>query len=225
MPTPSTQNSSVARSAHPCGKPHLGWFTLSHCGVVDASGSVTSKAAPDITSTDAMLAFIERPLKYYPRMTTEARFALGATHLALTSLRMARPDLKEIGVLAAGFNGTLEANQNYFRDYLASGRTMGRGNLFIYTLPTSALGEVAIALGLTGPTMHLHADAKPIAAMLQHANRLIADGEAQAILCLWTDSKAAVCLAVDENTANAPDIAEMEPFELAESLAKNARSK
>ena len=171
-----------------------------------------------------MLAFIGRPLKYYPRMTTEARFALGATHLALTSLKKARPELKEIGVLAAGFDGTLEANQNYFRDYLASGRTMGRGNLFIYTLPTSALGEVAIALGLTGPTMHIHADTKPIAGMVHHARQLITDGEADAMLCLWTDARAAICIAVDDRTAIAPDIAEMEPLLLADALAKEVNS-
>ncbi|MGQ9499188.1 MAG: hypothetical protein ACUVQ6_02265 [Dissulfurimicrobium sp.] len=39
----------------------------------------------------------------------------------------------------------------YFRDYLDSGRRLARGALFIYTFPSSLLGEAAIHFGLKGP--------------------------------------------------------------------------
>ena len=76
------------------------------------------------------------------------------------------------------------------------GRTLGRGNLFIYTLATSALGEVAIGLSLTGPSMFIQDDARPVTAMLRHGEQMVADGEAGGMLALWSDSSAAVCLAI-----------------------------
>jgi hypothetical protein len=102
----------------------------------------------------------------------------------------------EIGLLCARSEGLLLANEEYFRDYVAMGRTLGRGNLFIYTLATSALGEVAIALALTGPSMFIQDDARPLAALVRHGEQMVADGEAGGMLVLWSDSSAAVCLAI-----------------------------
>ncbi len=74
---------------------------------------------------------------------------------------------------------------------------MGRGNLFIYTLPTSTMGEVAIALELQGPSMYLHEARQPLSTLMEQAAHLIGDGEAAAMLALWNDEHAAVCLAID----------------------------
>ncbi len=104
--------------------------------------------------------------------------------------------LREIGLLAAGSEGLLQANEQYFRDYVATGRTLGRGNLFIYTLATSALGEVAIVLSLTGPSMFIQDDARPLSALVRHGEQMIADGEAGGMLALWSDASAAVCFAI-----------------------------
>lgn len=103
----------------------------------------------------------------------------------------------EIGLVCGDFDGCLAANQEYFRDYVATGRTVGRGNLFIYTLPTSVLGEVAIVLSLTGPCLFIHDETRPLAALARHAREFVADGEADAMLALWSDSSAAVCLAIE----------------------------
>jgi hypothetical protein len=103
----------------------------------------------------------------------------------------------EIGIVSAGSDGCLAANQEYFRDYVACGRTLGRGNLFIYTLATSVLGEVAIVLSLTGPSLFIHDDVRPLPSLARHAQRLVADGEAAGMLALWSDPHAAVCMAID----------------------------
>ena len=80
---------------------------------------------------------------------------------------------------------------------MANGRTLGRGNLFIYTLPTSALGEVAIALSLTGPCMFIHEGDDPVASLGRIGGQIISDGEASGMLGLWSDSEAAVCLLIE----------------------------
>jgi 3-oxoacyl-(acyl-carrier-protein) synthase len=171
-----------------------------------------------------MLAMIQRPLKYLARMTDECRLCLCAAHMALRAAEW--NDTREIGLLAAGDAGVLQADQNYFRDYAASGRSMGRGNLFIYTLPTSTLGEVAIALNLTGPAMHIHDDANPLVALIRHANQSIADGEAGGMLVLWSDLHAAICLAIDagsEQSSLTPMPSGSTPGQMANALAAMAR--
>jgi 3-oxoacyl-(acyl-carrier-protein) synthase len=174
----------------------LAWFCSEHCGALAPGGRSSHQPAPDLSDTDEVLALIGRAVKYYPRMTSEARSSLCAARLAMNAAGWDDGSDREIGILAAGYEASLQANQKYFRDYVSSGRSMGRGNLFIYTLPTSTMGEIAIALSLAGPTMHVHDDASPLAALVAHADQLIAAREADGMLCLWSDSQAAVCVVV-----------------------------
>jgi hypothetical protein len=76
--------------------------------------------------------------------------------------------------------------------------------LFIYTLPTSAPSEVAIALSLTGPCLFVEEDAHPLPALIRHAERMVADGEADRMLAIWSDARVAVCMAVDGDEHHDP---------------------
>jgi hypothetical protein len=185
------------------------WFCAEHCGVYAPQGS-----SQQLTPPGDCLALVARPVKYFSRMTEEARACLCAASLALRGAQW--PDGIEIGTLSAGQQGVVRANQEYFRDYVANGRSLGRGNLFIYTLPTSALGEVAIALNLCGPCLFWQSEVQPIASMIHQAQRLCSDGEADAMLVFWSDAHAAICLAVDTSQGPAfPELSnETEPLEL-----------
>ncbi|MGD0767652.1 MAG: hypothetical protein ABSB42_05580 [Tepidisphaeraceae bacterium] len=242
-----------------------GWYCKEHCGVVAAKGLSWQKPAPSAPAD--MLALVGRPIKYFARMTGEARCCLCAASLALkgadwwesfplapgfagvsrderSATNVGREDRsilaqtpaepgangkrqppQEIGLLSAGSEGLLRANQEYFRDYVAMGRTLGRGNLFIYTLATSALGEVAIGLSLTGPSMFIQDDARPVTAMLRHGEQMVADGEAGGMLALWSHSSAAVCLAIaagagGETSIPLPAGEERNPLELCRTLQR-----
>jgi hypothetical protein len=170
-----------------------GWFNLQTHGAVGPSGKSWHKASPDVSQSAPILEIVERPVKYLPRMTVETRCCLCAAALAM---KAADWQGGEIGLLSAGADGLLKANEEYFRDYVATGRSLGRGNLFIYTLTTSILGEVAIALSLTGPSMFVQHDSDPAAAMLRDAGQMIADGEAKRFLAFWSDAESAICYAV-----------------------------
>jgi hypothetical protein len=173
----------------------IAWFSLENYGVFAPDGNSWQKPSPQLSATAEVLALIDRPVKYYGRMTGECRFCLCAASVAL---RAVPSSAGEIGLIAGGFEGCLKANQEYFRDYVTCGRTMGRGNLFIYTLPSSVLGEVSIALGLTGPSLFIQDDGvEPLATLANHAQRLLDDAEAGRMLALWSDWRAAVCLVVD----------------------------
>jgi len=101
-----------------------------------------------------------------------------------------RPDL---GLLVSSPDGSRPANVEYFRDYLAGGRTLGRGNLFIYTLPTSAAAETAIALHLRGPLFYVGAGARPLRDLLCLADGILTRQESTGLLLVQSDAGQAAC--------------------------------
>jgi hypothetical protein len=194
----------------------VAWFCAEHCGSLARGGAALRKKAPALSVTEEVTALIGQPVKYYARMTNEARSCLCGAKLAIQA---AGWRAIEIGLLAASEKAWGMAEEEYFRDYLANGRSLGRGNLFIYTLPTSALGEVAIALKLTGPTLHISDDVGPIAGMIRHGEQMVGDGEAGGMLALWSDDQAAVCLAIDgRDGQDWLKLPECSPMELANHL-------
>jgi hypothetical protein len=198
----------------------VAWFCAEHCGVFVPGERSWQKPSPALSASVEMLALIDRPVKYYGRMTTESRSCLCAASLALRATSSPESGDQEVGLISANFDGCLEANQKYFGDYVACGRTLGRGNLFIYTLPTSAPGEVAIALELTGPCLFVEDDAAPLSSLVTHAQQFVADGEADRMLALWSDPRAALCMVVDGLAGDGPIFAglsrsEASPLQLA----------
>jgi hypothetical protein len=175
----------------------IAWFCADHHGVFTPAGESWQRPSPALSTSASAVKLIGRPVNYFSRMTTEARFCLCAASMALKASRWPESRGAEIGVASGGCDGCLAADQEYFRDYVASGRTLGRGNLFIYTLPTSVIGEVAIVLSLTGPCLFIHDEVRPLPSLARHAQRIVADGEAAGMLALWSDPRAAVCMAVD----------------------------
>jgi hypothetical protein len=134
-----------------------------------------------------------------------------------------------IGMIAGGYDTAAWAQQKYFDDYAANGRLLGRANLFIYTLPTSPMAEIAIPLWLNGPLIHVQDEASPVEGLLGHAREMIADSEAGGMLVLWADHEAAVCIAVgpeemESRCGRVPQSMEAGPLELANRFREVART-
>ena len=89
--------------------------------------------------------------------------------------------------------GALASNFAYFRDYVAYGRKLGRGNLFIYTLASSPLAEAAIHFGLQGPTFYMRHLEKTEENLLAQAEMMVRNQEAQAMLAVVLDTGRATC--------------------------------
>ncbi len=94
---------------------------------------------------------------------------------------------RDIGVIGLGFQPTQTINREFYQDYLDHQRVLGRGNLFIYTLPTAPLAEVSIACGLTGPTFFLEDDRRPLPALLTTAASSLARQQSEAVIGLWLE--------------------------------------
>jgi hypothetical protein len=132
-------------------------------------------------------------------MTEETRCCLCAAKFAMDGARW-KGDA-EIGMIGTASGGLIAANREYFRDYVENGRSMGRGNLFIYTLATSPLGETAIALSLTGPSLFMRQERDAMRFGIARAKQIAGDKEAAGMLVVASEARAAVCVAVDEESA------------------------
>jgi len=91
--------------------------------------------------------------------------------------------------------GAVAANAAYFKDFVDCGRTMGRGNLFIYTLPSSPLAEASIHFGLQGPLLYATNATGDMLDMIQTCSLLVTDGQAERMLLVrYTETGGFCCL-------------------------------
>jgi 3-oxoacyl-(acyl-carrier-protein) synthase len=101
-------------------------------------------------------------------------------------------DKQDIGIVGTNSEGSLQSDIEYFRDYLAGGRTLSRGNLFIYTLPSSPLGEAAIHFGLRGPVAYIASENHALTAVLDMADEMILANETPDMLAGTAEAEEAI---------------------------------
>ncbi len=116
-------------------------------------------------------------VKNLGRFDRATRMTIVACALALKDARLTAPE-GLTGLVGTNASGSLEANRAYFSDYLQAGRVLARGNLFIYTLPSSPLAETAIHFGLQGPLMYVGVTGGQVGDVLQAGVDLMDDGPA-----------------------------------------------
>jgi 3-oxoacyl-(acyl-carrier-protein) synthase len=157
--------------------------------------------APDCTLSAAARkqGIFAYPVKNFGRFDTTSKLTCCAVALALQDAGIAYAEGRRmpIGVIMTGNDGCLHANERYLRDYVESGRTLARGNLFIYTLPTSAAAEAAIHFGLAGPTLYIGSPSDGICAALDAAQRALDYDPTRAMLVVAATHEAALAIVVD----------------------------
>ncbi len=140
------------------------------------------------------------PFKNFGRLDSVSRMTCYAVALALkdAGIKYSLNRKQDIGIIGTNTSGSLQSDINYFKDYLDSGRTLSRGNLFIYTLPTSPLAEAAIYFGLQGPLLYMTLSQPGTAALLRDAGNMIVCGETSAMLAVKADEAEAVCFVLTQ---------------------------
>lgn len=132
-------------------------------------------------------------VKNIGRFDAVSRLICCACALALRDAGLSVEECRKqaIGLVGANAEGSLAANRAYFADYLQAGRKLGRGNLFIYTLPTSPLAEATIHFGLQACLLYVGFPAGGLPELLNTAAQLITDGQAARLLAVRADGQAA----------------------------------
>ncbi len=134
------------------------------------------------------------PVKNFGRLDNISRLTCYAVALALkdAGIKYSVTRKQDIGIICTNKSGSLQSDILYFKDDLESGRTLSRGNLFIYTPPSSPLGEAAIHFGLQGPLLYVTAADKPLQAALDTAFEMILLDESPAMLVGMAEEDEAV---------------------------------
>ncbi len=173
----------------------IGWITQTEYG------SVIRKERQDFTDIKLLHSRFQHesvflyPVKNFGRFDAVSKMTCCAGALALRDAGIAYSEhhKQDMGILGTNTVGCLESNVHYFRDYIETGRKIARGNLFVYTLPSSPLAEAAIAFGLQGPLLYMMFQQKKIPSLVRCAGKMILRGETQAMLAVKADENEAVC--------------------------------
>lgn len=143
------------------------------------------------------------PVKNFARFDFVSKMTCCLVALALGDANIAyQKDCKQnIGIIGTNSQGAIEANREYFKDYVVNGRKSSRANLFIYTLATSHLAEAAIHFKLQGPLFYESSFDISFSRLLQDAKGILRGSDMQNILVVENDQEKSACfvLSVDES--------------------------
>jgi 3-oxoacyl-(acyl-carrier-protein) synthase len=145
--------------------------------------------------------------RHYGRFDRASRLVCHALQLALADAGYgaARSLPEGSGLIGTGDMGTLAANQTYYSDYVRHGKLLGRSNLFLYTLPTSALAEAAIFWRLRGPLLHLGGGTEHDAHAFTIAEDLLSAGGAPCVLVCVATADSAVVTVLERSETKDPE--------------------
>ena len=135
------------------------------------------------------------PFKNIGRLDHISRMTAYTVAMALkdAGIVYAQDHKLDMGIIGTNASGSLCSDIRYFRDYLETGRTTSRGNLFIYTLPSSPLGEAAIHFGLQGPLLYMAGTENPLMMVMETAAEMMLLDEVPSMLAGIFGEDAAVC--------------------------------
>ena len=141
---------------------------------------------------------IDKEISNFRRISTNSKLYSLLTGLSIYDSRVDLSSLKteNFGVISCTHKASNMENMKYFNDYISAGRKMARGNLFVYTLPTSSLGEVAITYQLRGPLFYSNFTDNRMDMFLEQADFMIKTEQAEYLACIYTDTLSEICLII-----------------------------
>ncbi|NVN97883.1 MAG: hypothetical protein HXX17_01065 [Geobacteraceae bacterium] len=164
-----------------------GWVTSHGYGTLKSREEQVFAEGETIYSA-AKSSIFTRPVRNFGRLDRLSRITLATVALALKDAGIeASPEKKvDVGIIGTNSTGSLETDCDFFRDYLDNGRKLARANLFIYTLPSSPLGEASIHFGLKGALLYTAYGEDPLKSLLSTSALMIEAGEAGMMLAGMT---------------------------------------
>jgi len=161
----------------------IGWLTPEGYGCIRSELRHTyedGEGAHTLPKKD----IFSHPFKNFGRLDGISRMTAFGVSLALQDAGIEYSPLRKqnIGIVGTNAEGSLQSDKEYFRDYLEGGRTLSRGNLFIYTLPSSPIGEAAIHFGLLGPVVYAASESNALMAVLDMAVDMLLANEVPVML-------------------------------------------
>lgn len=178
----------------------IGWLTREAYGCI-RSGLCNSFAPAEGVRSLAKQDIFQYPFKNIGRLDSISRMTAYAVALALKDAEMeyASARKQEIGIIGTSSGGSLTSDVEYFKDYIQGGRTLSRANLFIYTLPSSPLGEAAIHFGFMGPLLYTASQGNSLTTVMDMSAEILATQEATLMLAGQAEDGEALYFVIGPN--------------------------
>lgn len=173
----------------------IGWLAAGEYGCIGRGER--SRLESGLNDAGSRKGLFARPFRNFGRLDPLSRMTVAGISLALRDGAVGcSPERKQdIGIIGTSSEGSLATDLRFFRDYVESGRKMARGGLFIYTLPSSPLGEAAIHFGLLGPLLYAGGGQNSFGEAIGMAERMLLREGSEAMLAGISGEDAAVyCL-------------------------------
>ena len=192
----------------------IGWITQTEYGCIRRP---MRKPYSDMRSLRADLqgdSLFSYPIKGFGKFDRISQMSCCVAALAFHDAEMsyAEDGKQDIGILGTNADGCLQSNLDYFNDYVVNGRTLGRANYFVYTLPSIPMSEAAIHFKCQGPLLYLMFPNTPAASLLRHADKMIFRGESTAMLAVMANEESAQSFMI----RRVGDVSEKKVFRLEE---------
>lgn len=179
----------------------IGWISGSSCGSLRLRRQEAFQEPSVLYTALEQEGVFSTPLKKVRWFCDlSQRFCL-ASGLALRDAGKPSLNSSQVGMLSLSRDGALDANLKYFKEYIQSGRKSAHGNLFINTLPTSPLAQVAMNLGFKGPIFHLSTAEPAMGGLLERAESLARRTEGLNLLCCVGGEKGVISFLMRPETA------------------------
>lgn len=171
-------------------KNNYGCLSRGSAGEIDSIGALAGRLIKE--------AIINDPIKDFGRFDKASKLSCCAVALAKYDAenRLNDNDVLDTGIIITGSEGCLRSNKKYYKDYVRNGKRLSRGNLFLYTLPSTPAAEAAIYSGLRGPVMYMHYPDGGIKDLVADAGRMIQNREASSMIVVRTDEDSSVSVVV-----------------------------
>jgi hypothetical protein len=173
----------------------IGWIDRAEYGCVRRRLRRPCSGLGSLRSTLQEESIFSYPVKGFSKYDRVSKMTCCAMALALSDAGMAYSEdrKQDIGIVGTNSDGCLQSNLAFFDDYVKNGRTLGRANLFVYTLPSIPVAEAAIHFKCQGPLLYLGFPGSPVASLLREADRMIQRGEAEAMVAVRASEQDAQC--------------------------------
>lgn len=167
-------------------------------------GCVTKKMRcpyPDIGSLRSELrdaSVLLYPMKGFGKYDLASKMTCCVVALALYDAEVTYSEgrKQDVGILGTNSDGCLQANVDFFKDFIEHGRGSGRASLFVNTLPSIPVAQAAIYFKLQGPLLYMTFPPKQVPSLLRHCDRMILRGESPAMLAVRASEEDALCFYV-----------------------------
>jgi 3-oxoacyl-[acyl-carrier-protein] synthase II len=178
----------------------IGWLSKEGYGCI-RSGLQHTYESGEGAHTLPKRDIFSHPFKNFGRLDAISKMTVFGVSLALQDAGIEYSPIvkQDIGIVSTNAEGSLRSDIEYFSDYLAGGRTLSRGNLFIYTLPSSPLGEAAIHFGLLGPVAYVAKENDALTAVLDMAEEMILANESPTMLAGTAEADDAVFFVISRD--------------------------